>query len=160
MIPKDSLIFHFVERTIVNLNYISDRKGESGPYEVTQLINSMLGLLIIPIEKYGKYNRTALSNDKRFEEIKGQYATLIENREINSLFDFLRSLRHAFAHGNIELKGERLVESILIWNYEFLHGRSTDKINWEIEISVEKLHRLVVLIADHISENLDPERFQ
>ena len=45
-ISKDSFIKEFAKRT--KANYLS---LSAGPYEVTQLINSMVGLLIIPEQK-------------------------------------------------------------------------------------------------------------
>ena len=56
----------FSSRTIKNLKFIDDHVGYSDVFEVTQLINSLLGLIIIPVEKY---KRNYLVNDTRLKEV-------------------------------------------------------------------------------------------
>lgn len=64
--------FSFAERTIKNLDFIQKRVNEeksegkedweiTDAFEVTQLINSFVGLLIIPRQKCFKYMRDDIS---------------------------------------------------------------------------------------------------
>lgn len=46
-------IRELAERTLRNYNYIKERAHEDNLYEVTQLINSMYCLLVVPEEIFG-----------------------------------------------------------------------------------------------------------
>ena len=49
----ESVIRDFAERTRKNLRAIEDLQAKGGEaYEVTQLVNSMLGLLVFPRERF------------------------------------------------------------------------------------------------------------
>lgn len=54
----------FANRTVENLRYIDIESNNNGLYEVTQLINSLLGLIIIPVEAYKK---TCFIDDKKLK---------------------------------------------------------------------------------------------
>lgn len=91
--PKDFLV-----RTKDNLsNY-------RGSYVVTNLINSCLGLIIIPnellIKKLPNYQFT--DNDKSYGITKHNILVNIENNY--SLKKVVRGIRNGLAHGNIEQK--------------------------------------------------------
>ncbi len=47
----------FADRTLKNLNYIEKRRRATDVYEVTQLINSLLGLIVLPVEAYEAYEK-------------------------------------------------------------------------------------------------------
>lgn len=107
----------FANRTIENLKFIEDGAEQYKLYEVTQLINSLLGLIIIPVEKYkNTYNikdvdiKSSSSND---------YKTILDlidkcERELRFYSDyeyerdrdgriyvsnFIIHIRNAIAHG-------------------------------------------------------------
>jgi len=73
-------VFNFMCRTIANYKYINkedikeDNEENSleticknGPYEVTQLINSLFGLIILPSEYY-KLKNESFQNVKKYED--------------------------------------------------------------------------------------------
>jgi len=51
MQPENPLL-DVMNRTIYNLHFIEDEAKNEGPYEVTQLVNSFLGALAHPWEKF------------------------------------------------------------------------------------------------------------
>ena len=96
----------FVVRTNKNLEYI-DKKKENGDevYEITQLVNSFLGLIVFPKEKaLGQIRR--ISDNQHIIQIIS--SCIIENsyrgryREIN-LTNLIYHFRNAIAHGGIEI---------------------------------------------------------
>ena len=133
---KDAYIFSFVNRTKKNLEYINriaqsetveGKKGKSVTvYEVTQLINSMRGLVIFPKEafwekvvKYGngqyaseefkkiireinsdplafKYVNTYLCKNGKNAYSKGKYECL-------TVLNFIRHFRNALSHEKISV---------------------------------------------------------
>lgn len=88
----------FLVRTKGNLN------NYKGGCEITNLINSCLGLIIIPnellIKKLPNYEFT--DNDKSFGITKQNILVNIENNY--SLEKVVRGIRNGLAHGNIEQK--------------------------------------------------------
>jgi len=51
MMPQEP-VRDIMRRTMQNLEFVEIHAGANGPYEVTQLINSFLGALAHPWEKY------------------------------------------------------------------------------------------------------------
>lgn len=111
----EPLIKCFVERTKENLqNY-------QGNFEITQLINSMLGLLVFPAQKYFPNNAT--------KEYKQHILNLLNEYEISldklpqstrkiDLYEYIRKLRNGIAHAHIELlsnSGDE-IDQLKIWN--------------------------------------------
>lgn len=107
----------FANRTIENLRFIEDGAEQYKLYEVTQLINSLLGLIIIPVENYKK---TYKIKDVDLKRISSQDYKVIVNiiekcerekrfysdyeRESGSngkiyVSNFINHIRNAIAHG-------------------------------------------------------------
>lgn len=86
--PADSILEVFVNRTKINLELIEqevDKSSKGGmdqnAYEVTQLLNSLFGLLILPEQKY--YNELGKIKDRQvpifaqcIKRTKEEYKTL------------------------------------------------------------------------------------
>lgn len=120
----------FARRTRVNLDYIfSSHEYNLNVYEVTQLINSFLGLIIIPYEKFGykiptkeeklknsktdqNYNQVLLKKindilkkckkENRYINTYQYYDRKSEKLKTESLDDiprFIKHLRNSVAHG-------------------------------------------------------------
>lgn len=74
---EKEFIRDYIERT--KLNY---ERLKAGPYEVTQLINSAIGLLIIPEQKlYDKITNKMISKQLLNELIKSVYKELHADHE-------------------------------------------------------------------------------
>jgi hypothetical protein len=107
-----------MRRTMVNLRFIEAHQASDGPYEVTQLINSFLGALAHPWERYRTdLQRLPLAEAGRlgWPEMEKE---LTEDVDPNSLGDLLRLVRNAFAHGNIEFIPDSSgdIQQIRFWN--------------------------------------------
>ncbi len=109
----------FTKRTIENLKFIEDEVEKYDLFEVTQLINSLLGLIIIPVEAYKNTNNI---NENGLKKLSKEDYDIINDlldkcKKENRLFSdypmnyyeeqvkrisvnrFISHLRNAIAHG-------------------------------------------------------------
>jgi len=123
------IVRDFAKRTRSNLDLLRELQRENPEkeiYEVTQLMNSMLGLLVFPQQNYvNKISKTPLSeleeNGWPVPHIVGQY------QQVRNLNQLVRYLRNAIAHFNIKFQVDDDYEicGLHVWNeYE---GRTTWK---------------------------------
>jgi hypothetical protein len=133
----------FVERTKHLLEFYK------GDYEVTNLINCLLGLIILPFEVVPSEHRIEFWNRMSLEEIKNkaQYELLAGSEDsIRNTYTLVRLIRNAFAHasiGTISIEGE--IESVVILE----HTRTNSQNRVEIRFSIQGLKELALIIADH-----------
>ncbi|HII94309.1 MAG TPA: hypothetical protein HA367_00995 [Candidatus Methanofastidiosum sp.] len=99
----NNLLFDYVTRTQKNLEFIEkaiEEDPEKEVFEVTQLINSLLGLIVFPFEKF-KYRipRKPLSE----LENEGWVLPHVEGHfpQAPDLYELMHYLRNAVAHFNI-----------------------------------------------------------
>jgi hypothetical protein len=135
--PANPLPFRdIMQRTMANLKFIEERQRPDGPYEVTQLVNSFLGVLVHPWEKHEALLNEALDKNG----CRCGFPT-IQNKIGNvqtPLKDIFNKLRDGMAHGNVKYNGSNgEVESLTIWNIPIYINRvkNTDTRNWEAEMS-------------------------
>lgn len=96
---KEYFVNDFYKRT---LNILRSTRSE---YDVALLINSMVGLLVVPKERYFRSMRVA-DNYVDADLLKQIRATFKSNPDI-SLTQILRRLRNSVCHGNMEIKAEQ-----------------------------------------------------
>jgi hypothetical protein len=116
-----NLVRDFATRTLKNLEAIEAavaRDSEAELYEVTQLINSMLGLLVFPEQKYlNNIPKTGIEDlrDRGWPvpKMKGTPP------HANDLRDLVRCLRNGISHCNLEFTSDgRVLTGIKIWTCE------------------------------------------
>ena len=96
------LVRDFARRSRRNLDFIREaRKRGEEVYEVTQLVNSMLGLLVLPKERYLQNIPDVSLDDLRRDGwpepvLNGKFS------RVTGLRDLVGALRHSVAHFNIE----------------------------------------------------------
>ena len=112
-----NLIHDFAERTRANLDTLRRLQSEGPTYEVTQLINSLLGLLVFPEEKFFKdIPETPLSEleaeDWPIPKVSGNFEQARHLREL------ARYLRNAVAHCNVKFTSDERdeISGIMVWN--------------------------------------------
>lgn len=142
----ENVIRDIAKRTHRNLEFVrkaarQDQLASFAPqvYEVTQLINSMLGLLVFPQQEYfSSIERTPL--DQLVADGWPRIRTTEGFRDLADLRELLRYLRNAITHFNIEFVApEGQIEGIRVWNCP--DGKSGNK-DWEAEISLNDLERI------------------
>jgi len=134
-----NLVRDFASRTRSNLAFVQEAAKEGNEvYEVTQLINSMLGLLVFPEQRfYSKIPETKLSDLEKegwpIPRVDGRYP------QVDNLRKLARYLRNGISHFNLrftETGGH--VDGIIIWNNEPQKGRK----NWQAELKISELEAI------------------
>lgn len=145
----DNLVKDFAYRTRKNLDALRELH-ETEPdrvYEVTQLINSMLGLLIFPQQQYiDAIPEISLDELKQqgwpIPRVMGVYP------QVSNLKQLVRYLRNAIAHFNLKFRGNGAgqIAGLCVWNED----PRTNTITWMAELTVEDLEK----ITDKFTEQL------
>jgi hypothetical protein len=148
----EDVIADFASRTEVNLRTIRclAREGHvTQAFEVTQLVNSMLGLLVFPQQRYiDRIPEMPIAelagNGWPIPEVVGDYP------QVPNLRQLVRMLRNAVAHCNLEFEpgvGDE-IEALTVWNTE----PRTGKVTWKARLTVADLDaittRFVALLLD------------
>ena len=118
----------FAERTIVNLEMI---EKSSSSYEVTQLINSLLGLIIFPKER-----NWDMQYSTGWNSVLHKYVVYSKKSMTDS--NLMRNLRNAIGHSHITFEkdvyldenGKGQIKSITFVSCNYINGKSpcpTDK---------------------------------
>lgn len=163
-------IKEFTERTIKNYYKILERYEEdpSQRYEVTQLINSLFGLLIVPNEKY-KYRKNGqgvkefyLKKAEGYKDITAIICDLKEDGRLYSSYDdnhevsdFIRHMRNSLAHsGNQGLhflpcaEGQKIT-SVIFYDSDKEYGGTNE---FCAELMIMEIFNLAKAIANMYSE--------
>lgn len=145
----------FATRTRINLELVrshcdelpTDTDGARG-YEVTQLINSMLGLLVFPQQGYiDLIPKTPLQEleEQGWPKIRpsGEFAPV---SDLNTL---VRYLRNAISHFNLEfLESGGQISGVRVWN---IAPRKKER-NWEAELTIEELEDITTRFLEMLDQ--------
>jgi len=134
----DDLVKDFAKRTLINLDYVQKQQQAGIPvYEVTQLVNSLLGLLVFPrehwINKIPMKPLVDLVDDGWPKlEILYQNPRSVECKDLKQL---TRYLRNAISHCNVKFipGNDNYIDGLELWNI------SRGKENWRIRLSIPDL---------------------
>lgn len=131
----------FVERTRDNLEKISciTHRYEENIFEVTLLINSLIGLISLPTEM-------TIPNDKEF---KSKCVKKLKDLSVIKYYSddkkLFRALKNAISHMNITVINEhRTIKSIIIKD----RNNAYSPYHTELEFPVEKLKEFALFVAD------------
>lgn len=142
------LIEDFARRTRDNLQRLNALKASGiEVYEVTALVNSMLGLLVFPQQRYVDF-----IPETPIDELANQgwpIPSVVGNfTQVSSLRQLVRQLRNAISHFNVEFfaDGSGQIAGLIVWNVDPRSNRTT----WKARLSVSDLdaiaHRFIALI--------------
>lgn len=145
------LVADFATRTLRNLDLIQARVLlDEDVYPVTQLWNSLLGLIVLPHER--ELRRIP---ERPMTELWSEgwpRVTAPESRtEHETLHELLRDLRNAVAHFNVDFEVglNREITSVTVWTQPLGTDRaSRSSRRWEGRMTVTELESLARLIAD------------
>lgn len=143
------LVKDFACRTRANLRVLRLLRDQGGEvYDVTALINSMLGLLIFPQQAYVD-SLPEVPLDRLLEQGWPAPRVIGSYPQVRSLRELVRYLRNAIAHFNIEfLSSNGTIDGIVVWNVE----PRTSKTTWKASLSLHDLdvisQRFVELLLD------------
>lgn len=149
------IVRDFVARTRINLAHIEESLSEGDEvYEVTQLVNSLLGLLVFPQQRYfHQIPETPLHELEKqgWPKIKvvGDYPP------VENLRKQMRYLRNSVAHFNLEFmtNEHKEIDGISVWNQKKENG--TYVTNWKADIPLCDLRALVEKFTDLILSEVE-----
>lgn len=143
---RDFFVKDFYIRTLHILN------NYKGDYDVTLLINSMLGLLVVPKEKFWR--------EMDDFQISNEISSLTNNIQENTypgdqtIKNIVKHLRNAVAHGKMTIFGEESNYPgaiAKINTIEFIDEKNPYR--FVIRFTVEELKNFLIDFATNISEN-------
>ena len=142
-----NVVRDFAERTRRNLHLLRRLQQENSElevYEVTQLVNSMLGLLVFPQQCwYEQIPETPLSKLKEqgwpIPRVVGDFLDPTDLRQL------VRYLRNAVSHFNIRFSvdDEGQIAGLTVWNRP-----PRSEINWRAELSLEEIELITEKFLD------------
>lgn len=148
----EGLLRDFAVRTKANLEYIDEawerqeREDceERRVFNVTQLINSCLGMVVFMSEN-------EIAPDIPIEEFcsKMEFITRLDTRNSNqSLNGFLKRFRNAISHCHIEAYGtEEDIEGFKLWD-----GPPNGQVNWRVEMGTDSIRALALALVRLVEE--------
>ena len=151
------------KRTIKNLDFIKNAPRDADVHLVTQVINSLLGLLVFPYEKENRLGaELAMVEFIDPSSLASIYETITQHLPVPSLElvkfggcknlkDFLRRIRNAISHNRLEFTGanpdSRILREVRVSLSDRKQGYAID---WEINMSAEDLESLSRFVADRV----------
>lgn len=132
-----SVVKDFARRTLANLHFIEANKKQPDVYEVTQLINSMLGLLVFPKEEFwDTISPIPLSDIPSIQKMVIRRDTYKD--PCNDLKTLIRHIRNSLSHFRIEFRNDKNYISRIEMSDEY-NGQQ-----WSAEMSIFDLRDFVV----------------
>jgi len=151
----------FAQRTRKNLEYVTDaRDRDEDVHVVTHLVNSLLGIVIVPKAQYSKHKLWSVSLEELVREGWPNWDIRLDKPKhgrpkTTKLRHLVRHLRNAAAHGHFRFTGEPesrdLSEVGLI--VEDQPGED-EETNWRAEIGGPELYEFCLLLADRIEASI------
>ena len=145
----ENLVKDFVKRTKQN-NLMLHKLQIENPnlefYEVTQLINSLLGLLIFPQQEYlDRIPKTPLDELAKsgwpIPKVVGDYP------QVKNLNQLVRYLRNAIAHFNIKFYDEfQQIAGLTVWN------KYDGEITWKATLTNSDIEEITNRFVDLMLE--------
>lgn len=149
---ESEFIKDFAKRTLYNYDMIKN----AGCYEVTQLINSAVGLLIIPEQKL--YNKIIddLVSDELYQELcKSIITNTYLNSDKNSLQQIAQHIRNSIAHARMEFSAERPSmkgKSLIIHTVTFTDSSNKNE-EFKITLSIPLLEKFFSEFSNAITKS-------
>ena len=136
----EKFLMVFIKRTKVNLEFLKTAHNDGKKvFEVTQLINSLLGLLVFPKERLDNLiDRKEPLDTYRQDGWEIPKTSLCKCKSWNNLYDYLRNMRNGISHSHIEFSSndDKEVSSMTIWNTPL----NSNIRNWEVNFTIEQLN--------------------
>jgi len=150
---QKEFIVDFAKRTRANLEFI-ERAAGSDVFEVTQLFNSMLGLLVFPQQSYmDPIPQTPLQElvASGWPRIK----ILIGDPSYENLRQLIRMLRNGVSHCNVTFiaDDQNRLTGLRIWNHKNVRKKLLK--NWEAELSIEDLRTIALKFIELMEAEVD-----
>ena len=152
-IDKQKIMPEYIDRTLENLNIIENSTSKS--YEITQLINSFVGLLVLPKEKAFSNIDDAMIKEPILNTIKSNVkickSKTGKDESIN-LKNIVKHLRNGVCHFRIDFYGNQNIEKIRITDF-YKNTKKQIKIQtFDTTLEVELLRDFVMEFGESMRE--------
>lgn len=162
------LLSGLARRTLKNLDFIKKNASSMEVHAVTQVVNSLLGLLVFPVAEkeksekekkfFAPFRKVKFKNGSNLSNVR---ALLIEHLSVNSLQvakfgncedlgKFFDRVRNAVSHKHLEFGPDpdsRILADVTVTLKDCFPGKPFD---WEISMTAEDLEKLSRYIADKV----------
>ena len=155
------IVRDFATRTRKNLDELRELQAAHPNreiYEVTQLMNSLLGLLVFPQQSYvNTIPKIPLDELKQrgwpIPRMVGDYP------QVKDLNQLVRYLRNAIAHFNIKfIAGEdKQISGLELWNvreHELKGGKRKRETTWKAHLSLDDVETITDRFLELLMQNL------
>ena len=140
--PEDR-ISGVLQRTRYNLDFIDDRAGSSGPFEVIQLINSFMGAAVHPWENLLEQENELVNLSAREVFWPNLEKARPDDDEPFDFHEQMAWIRQAFALGNIDyLNADGSIIGIEIRNHGYSRKQKR-RITWGTRLDLQQLRQLL-----------------
>ncbi len=148
----EELVSDFAQRTKANLDLVEMHAARGAPhtaFEVTQLVNSMLGLLVFPQQRwFDRIPRTPLN-----QLIANGWPSITVYGSVpdDDLRGLSRYLRNAISHCNVEFLSDGFgdIGGLRIWNTP---PRKVEP-DWKAQLSIQALRFIALRFIDMLSDH-------
>ena len=163
MTSSRNTVLDFARRTKSNLEEIQQLQAEeqklgSKPkyFEVTQLINSCIGLVIFPYEKAFDYlPEVSLDQIPIYQEVLILHS--VKKNEPKTLKQLIKKMRNSFAHQNMCFKNyNNQIVGVHLWGYSGLNTGKKSPPDWVVYLKIDVLEKLVAEIVKYF-ERIDKD---
>jgi len=157
------------QRTLKNLNFIQQARtaGETDVHVITQMMNSLLGLLVFPVtdEFHIPLKAVSLTNPPDFQAICQSLPafpllpslTVALFEDCSDLSRFFTRLRNAVSHKHLTFSGDPdsrcLARVMLTFKDRKRRKRAlkaSERFDWEITMNAEDLEKLIRYVGEDI----------
>jgi hypothetical protein len=158
MNPGDKKALVVARRSRKNLDFIYAHKRQGADVEeFTQLLNSMLGMLICLREEYFRGREVTWDRVQEYDfqpiPIEGEVPTETSPKlqPSKTFSKLISNLRHAFAHNCFELVGNPIT-GVRAWNTPSGQVDSPENRIWQAELSEQQLRQIADLFIDFLEK--------
>lgn len=130
---------------------------------VTQLVTSLLGLIILPKEQYFKENFLSVNLEDLYSEGWPQWDIQIDKPPKNRsktkrLRELITHIRNSSAHGHITFDDQPESPHLHEVKIVMEDGPQSDpwKPDWRTEIRGHELYKFCILFSEYIEESVEP----
>lgn len=130
------------QRVVANYDTLLTMQGkDEPPYEVTQLITSLVGIFVWIKDVFREENHAVKWPQLKTQLIKRSLPsgiTQMSGTESNYL-NFFLYLRRGLAQGNFKICEDQPFKKVVVWNYPFA---TTSKKDWQVKVEVLTLEKV------------------
>ena len=160
MNPEDKKALVIAQRSRKNLDFIfAHKKKGSDVEEFTQLLNSMLGMLICLREEYFKGREVTWDNVEEYGlkpiPVEGDAPNETSPKLLHSktFSKLIGNLRHGFAHNCFDLIGNPII-GVKVWNIPPRKDNVPENRSWQAQLSEEQMRQIAELFVNFLEKEL------